>query len=33
MKRKAFEQTVEFIQSLDRAWSPEEVCRMLLTLA
>jgi LuxR family quorum sensing-dependent transcriptional regulator len=33
MARKAFEQTVEFIQSLDRARSPEDVCRMLLSFA
>lgn len=30
MAREAFEHTVELIHSLDRARSPEEVCRMLL---
>jgi LuxR family transcriptional regulator, quorum-sensing system regulator BjaR1 len=33
MTRKAFDQTVEFILGLDRARSPEEICRMLLTFA
>jgi LuxR family quorum sensing-dependent transcriptional regulator len=33
MTRKAFEQAVGFIQILDRARSPKEVCRMLLAFA
>lgn len=31
MSHKAFEQTIHFIQSLDRARSPAEVCGMLLS--
>lgn len=32
MSRKAFEQTIEFIRSIDQARTPAEVCEMLLSI-